>query len=668
MRAVLALFLACSMVLFSAAGVKAEPPRPFILDPDTPAQQLAGAMRFAPDRGDTLSDLSARYAEGLLDPSFTEAARQLQPYQPLWAVVEIQNGAPADGRPPDDWRLASDIYGLIALDVLLIRLGAETEQLLAHDIRQPFDPSDYAVNRLVSAPFDLRPEERALLIVRMVHGPTEALDLSLERGETVRATAFTGGLSLAAFYAFLLSCLLIFAVFSLLIRVEIGLAYAVLLLMGLGFVAYLDNFGFRWLYPQRPDLHLPLGVVLLLIVTSLGYLTAALSLVRLSGVTRLRKPLIALLIALAALAAICLPGAVLLSPDLMVPWAYTLLVGMLAAQVYAAFHWDVMGKAQRPVSRLIPLVALVGLGGVVVLAMARSQPGDLSIPWIIKGTYGALALTIMAGLSAGLIDMRRSHAAALAREVEAVRKEAQVTRDLLEAERNHARMRDLADQRRMQMASMSHDIRQPLSALRLTFERMTRDAPPDTRDHLREAFDYLQTLTAGHLDQSKEEVLAENRHVHEAASEERVDPYPLSLVLSAVGQMFGDEARAKALELHIVPCTAEVSVPPLHLMRIVSNLVSNAVKYTVNGRVLVGVRRRTDHLLVQVLDTGPGMTDEDLKRNMQAWQSGASSQGHGLGLAICQQLAAENGLELDVASRPDRGTAFCLRIPREVNT
>ncbi len=652
------------MVLFAASAPWAEPPPVLVLDPDGPVDLNGGQMRFAPDVGDTLGDLAQRFSDGKLSASFADSAAGVRPYQPLWGLVELQSGAPRDGRPPDDWVLASDIDGLIALDVVLIRLGAETEQLLAHDIRRPFAPGDYAVTRLVSAPFTLRPEERALLVVRMVHGAVESLDLRLERGEAVRAQAFASGLALAAFYAFLLSCLIIFAVFSALMRDSVGVTYAALLLLGLGFVAYLDNFLFRWLYPARPEFHLPFGIAFLLVLTALGFYSAALSLSRFGGAPGVRRPLVVL--AGGTLAAI---GLVFVLPvEVMATAAYVLLAGMLVAQVFAVFHWDRLGELSRRLSRLIPVIALIGLGGVVVLAIARSPVGALSIPWAIKGTYATLAVGIMASLSAGLIDMRRAHAAALAREMAATRKEAATARDLLAAERNHARMRELADHRRLQMAGMSHDIRQPLGALRLSIEGMARDAPQETQAQLQEAFDYIQTLTARQLDAARDEALAEVQGTPRQDSADETEPYPVSLVQEAVGQMFADEARAKGLDLRIVASSAQVRVPPLHLMRILSNLVSNAVKYTDQGRVLVGVRRGRDHLCLQVLDTGPGMGPEDLDRTRQAWQSGADSTGHGLGLAICHQLAAQNGLDLTVVSHPGAGTVFSLRMPRETDT
>ncbi|WP_416358985.1 ATP-binding protein [Antarctobacter sp.] len=69
-----------------------------------------------------------------------------------------------------------------------------------------------------------------------------------------------------------------------------------------------------------------------------------------------------------------------------------------------------------------------------------------------------------------------------------------------------------------------------------------------------------------------------------------------------------------------------------------------------------------------MLDTGSGMRPENLVRNRQAWQSGADGTGHGLGLVICHQLAAQNGLDLTGVSHSGRGTVFSLRMLRATDT
>ncbi|GAB4511937.1 MAG: hypothetical protein Tsb0019_07930 [Roseibium sp.] len=614
-------------------------------------------MRFAADLGQTLTQLREAYAGGGLTDDFHKVAGEVVPYQAIWGLVELRNGS-ADGLSSSGSRiLASDILGLIALDVQLLRAQGGTERLLAHDIRAPFDPAHYSATRLRSAPFMLAPGEQALLAVRMVHGAAEELALSLEDPEIHRSTAFADGLKLTAFYAFMASCLVFFLVFSIAMRSYVEFAYALLFIFGLGFLAYLDNFLFRWLYPALPGIHLPVGLVMLLALVALGFFAAGLSLKRYSTHKNHAGPVFRV-----ALVVLCSIALVFVLPvEILAQVAYVLLAVMLVTQGYCVARWDVYDGARRRVVRWVTFVAIAGFGAAVVLALVRTGTGGLSLPWLIKGTYAVLALGLMSGLSIGLIEMRREHAAALAREIAAVRKEAAVKQELLQAERNYSRVRDLADRRRLQLATMSHDIKQPLGALRLTVETMTREDSSQARERLQEAFDYIEELALSHLEETREEQ-GECEQDAPIEQEEKTDPYSLSLVLDTVGQMFGGEARSKGLELKVVSSSVPVSVPPLALMRIVSNLVSNAIKYTGSGKVLTGARRRAGYAELQVIDTGPGMSEAELVRYRRAWQSRKDSEGHGLGLSICAELAAEHGLEMEIASRPGRGTMVSLRI------
>ncbi|WP_248157475.1 sensor histidine kinase [Roseibium sediminicola] len=581
------------------------------------------------------------------------------PYQAIWGLVDIEARETVGEESEHSWILTSGIHGLIALEVYLLRAGGKSEQLLAHDIRLPFSARDYSLTRLRSAPVTLVPGERATLAVRMVHGAIEEANFALEEPSEHLAAAFADVLKLAGFYAFLGACLLFFFVFSLAMRSLVEFAYALLLLLGLGFVAYLDNFPFRWLYPDHPDWHLPVGLVLFLILIAEGFFTAGLSIRRYSSEQKHVRLFYAL--SAAVLASIAL--VFVLPAEIVAPLSYLLMAAMFATQVYCVFQWDAFDGARRRVVRWVTLVTVLGFSAVVVLAIARTGVGDISIPWFIKGVYATLAFGVMAGLSTGLIELRREHADALAREIEAVRKEAAVTQELLKAEQNYSRVRDLADKRQLQLASMSHDIKQPLSALRMSVEAMTRDDPGATRARLQEAFDYIQDLALSHLDEAQIEAAGESAKDNRDTVQSEAEPYSVSLILDTVGQMFGDEARIKGLSLKVVNSSALVSVQPLALMRIVSNLVSNAIKYTDKGKVLAGVRRRGGRIEIQVLDTGPGMSAEDLNRYRQAWQSGEGSEGHGLGLAICAELAAGHGLSLDAASLPGSGTRFSLGIP-----
>ena len=129
---------------------------------------------------------------------------------------------------------------------------------------------------------------------------------------------------------------------------------------------------------------------------------------------------------------------------------------------------------------------------------------------------------------------------------------------------------------------------------------------------------------------------------------------------SALGHLGGQEV---GLRLRRVSSTLQTGIAPMVLMRIVSNLVSNAVKYTETGAILVGVRRRCTGPEVWVCDTGPGMSSAELETFRKEGEKGARSRGHGLGLAVCFGLAEAHGLGLEVESVPGRGTVFRLRLP-----
>lgn len=658
MRAILSFLLVCATLHFTSLPGGAQMPPVMEVDPAYSSPDIAPAMRFARDVGQPIADIVTAYMDGALSGDFEAVTAPAAPYQPIWALTELLNIAPDEGRPPDTWILASDTHGLVALDVFLVRDGGGTEQLLAHDIRDPFDPSDFSATRLSSAPVELSAGERALLMVRMTYGATDLVDLSLETPADHQARTFTDGMTLAGFYAFLASCILFFAVFSATMRSDVGAAYAGLLALGLIFIAYIDILLFRFLYPTHPTWHLPVGLCLLFALCAAGFATAALSLIRFATKPKLRRAIQGL----AVFSIIGIAMVFVLPPEVMAPASYILLVLMLGAHLLAGFQWDMVSGARRPVFRVVILVAFVGLGLLIALALARLGSVDIPMSWAIKAIYAVIAFGTMSGLSVGLIDLRREHATALEREMVALQKEAETTRELLEAERNYTHARDLADRRRQQLATMSHDIRQPLASLRMTMETMTRDQSPDIRERLSEAFDYMHDLALGQLEDSRPDDQPDTASPP-PPPETDTDPYALSLILNTVEQMFREEAVSKGVRLRVVASSLPVTVPPLILMRIVSNLVSNAVKYTTEGTVLAGVRRKLDGASIDVLDTGAGMTAEELESFQQAWSQGEASSGHGLGLSICYELAAQHGLDLTVTSTPGMGTVFSLRIP-----
>src|SRR6185436_16739907 len=131
---------------------------------------------------------------------------------------------------------------------------------------------------------------------------------------------------------------------------------------------------------------------------------------------------------------------------------------------------------------------------------------------------------------------------------------------------------------------------------------------------------------------------------------------------------FAPEAAAKNLALSVFASRAVVKTDAALLERVLRNLVSNAIKYTGAGRVLVGCRRRGGRLLIAVWDTGVGIAADHLDQVFEEYfqvdgRPRDRSQGLGLGLSIVRRLARLLGSEIEVSSVPGVGSRFGLEVP-----
>jgi len=217
------------------------------------------------------------------------------------------------------------------------------------------------------------------------------------------------------------------------------------------------------------------------------------------------------------------------------------------------------------------------------------------------------------------------------------------------------------------LANMSHEIRTPMNAIiGMSFLalRLAPDSP--VRSHLERiqaASQSLLGLINDILDFSKIEADKLNL---EAAD------FTLDEVLDKVVAVVADRASQKGLEFLIdlgTDLPGTLVGDPLRLGQVLTNLCSNAVKFTDSGEIVIAVRRLADAvadgvaLRFSVRDTGIGMTREQIDTLFQAFSQVDSSitrreGGTGLGLAICKRLVALLGGEIEVVSEPGRGSAF----------
>ena len=233
--------------------------------------------------------------------------------------------------------------------------------------------------------------------------------------------------------------------------------------------------------------------------------------------------------------------------------------------------------------------------------------------------------------------------------------------DDLERQRDIAESANLAKSKFL--AAASHDLRQPVHALGLLVGALRGFAMPSAArplvDQIEASINALDSLFSALLNISRLDagvVTAERR------------PFAIRSALDCVCREYAHEAGAKGVRLEWMDCAAIVNSDPVLVERMLRNLVSNAVRYTERGRILVGCRRREHAIALQVWDTGVGIpTDEQARVFEEYYQVGNperdQTKGLGLGLAIVRRLAELLGCEVELRSEPRRGSCFEFTLP-----
>lgn len=212
------------------------------------------------------------------------------------------------------------------------------------------------------------------------------------------------------------------------------------------------------------------------------------------------------------------------------------------------------------------------------------------------------------------------------------------------------------------LAAASHDILQPLNAARLyvtsLVERQSGGEDARLVENIDDSLEAIEEILGALLDISRLDAGAMNPSI----SSFRIGDLMRSLEIE-----YAPIARARGVALQFVPCSLPVKSDRLMLRRLLQNLISNAIKYTPHGRVLVGCRRRGNSLQIGIYDTGVGIPilkrGEIFKEFHRLEQGARIARGLGLGLSIVQRLASvlNHGIALD-ANRGG-GSFFSVTAP-----
>lgn len=242
--------------------------------------------------------------------------------------------------------------------------------------------------------------------------------------------------------------------------------------------------------------------------------------------------------------------------------------------------------------------------------------------------------------------------------------------DITTAQRNERALRkardaaSAADQSKSRfLRAANHDLRQPLAALKILIY---------TCISAREEAERQQALHAMEVSVAiMEDLLGALLNIGQLDAgriRPSVQTFQLSAILERLRIQFDHQAREKGLELRIIPSTAAVVSDRVLLERILSNFVSNAIRYTEVGRVVIGCKRAGNHIRVHVIDTGPGIASEFREEIFEEFFRISKHQDRrrhslGLGLNISRRLAEILGHRIELATIPGRGSDFSIDMP-----
>ena len=224
---------------------------------------------------------------------------------------------------------------------------------------------------------------------------------------------------------------------------------------------------------------------------------------------------------------------------------------------------------------------------------------------------------------------------------------------------------DALNEKNLFLATASHDLRQPIHAMSLMVEAVgLRNHDPALRPllvDLRSSMGALNQLFNALLDLSR---------LESGQSPGNAGAVDLAALLSDLARQFREQASLGGLDLRLrLPRGgATVWVEPVLLRQALANLLQNAIRYTLRGKVLVSARARGGDWLIEVWDTGIGIAAADQARVFSPYVRGeragrADGSGHGLGLAVVARCAEQMGAAYGLQSRAGRGSRFWLRLP-----
>ena len=570
----------------------------------------------------------------------------------IWLRVPVVN-ATSNVR---EWRFFVHANFTQSLAIWKVGSNNAVTPLLDLNTDSPFSARPVNHPQMV-APFELAPGEAATLVIAYYSQGSSRLSMSIETPESLATlTSFSQAKSYA-FYGMMLVMILLASVGLVTLRQPVFAAYVGYLCSVLAYVAHADGAAFQYVWSNFPRFNSMASVVAGSGVMVFGGLFA-MALLRTARFHPVMHRVLLGQITLVIGLDIVLW---LTNPQLL----KRILVYMILVSVLTFVTASLVAARSR--FREVRFFVLAWFAALIPASLftARYAFGleSETVP-----VYDAVRLALVCDallMGLAVFDFYNQQRQASAAEALAhAKRNLALAQRLALLEESYEQVATTARQREEGVKDTVHDLRQPMHALRLSLRQMFAVQPDKPNDigQIESALSYMERLVNERLADQPQG----GKHVLDQSDAAGPEP-GFHDVLRGVCDMFDAEAVDKGLELRLVLAAPDAKVAAYPLMRVLSNLVSNAIKYTQTGRVVVAVRREGNGRRIEVHDTGPGLSGADftnaLLRNQRLGRDLDAADGSGLGLAVVQEIADANNWRLSACADRKTGASIRVAIP-----
>lgn len=302
----------------------------------------------------------------------------------------------------------------------------------------------------------------------------------------------------------------------------------------------------------------------------------------------------------------------------------------------------------------------------IIMTLVHWSGVDISRAQSLDVMRGAMVFdAFMLGLASlvSVVEIQRDREKLAHQQVDTLSANLEMHNRLGRLEQKYHLAQSLAERANQRVMDATHDLRQPLYALRASLGEIGQAEESSKKpNEIEQSLTYMEGLVEAVLGEALEQ-----GEVETPTEETGAEVMKVEKLFASLWTMFANDAEKQGIEFKTAPSSQTIRVAPFPVLRILSNFVSNAIRYAPEARITIGARRRDGQLSLEVHDTGPGMGPDELAaikaRRARGEAAEENDSGLGLGLSIVDVLARENKLEWTLESRKDYGTIAKLIVP-----